>query len=71
MKIVADAGNGMAGKIIPAIFEGLPFELVPLYFDLDGHFPNHTPPPFAIPASFAFFSIACFPQEITSSVVPE
>ncbi len=45
MKIVADAGNGMAGKIVPAIFEGLPFELVPLYFDLDGHFPNHTPNP--------------------------
>ncbi|MFZ2025038.1 MAG: phosphomannomutase/phosphoglucomutase [Microgenomates group bacterium] len=45
MKIVVDAGNGMAGKIIPAIFEGLPFELVPLYFDLDGHFPNHTPNP--------------------------
>lgn len=45
MKIVADAGNGMAGKIVPAIFEGLPFELVPLYFELDGHFPNHTPNP--------------------------
>jgi len=45
MKIVADAGNGMAGKIVPAIFDGLPFELVPLYFELDGHFPNHTPNP--------------------------
>jgi len=45
MKIVVDAGNGMAGKIIPSIFEGLPFELVPLYFELDGHFPNHTPNP--------------------------
>ena len=45
MKIVADAGNGMAGKIVPAIFETLPFELVPLYFELDGHFPNHTPNP--------------------------
>jgi phosphomannomutase len=45
MKIVADAGNGMAGKIIPIIFDGLPFELIPLYFELDGHFPNHTPNP--------------------------
>ena len=45
MKIVADAGNGMAGKIVPAIFDGLPFELIPLYFELDGHFPNHTPNP--------------------------
>ncbi len=40
-KIVVDAGNGMAGKIIPAVFERLPAELVPLYFELDGTFPNH------------------------------
>lgn len=45
MKVVADAGNGMAGKIVPEIFNGLPFELIPLYFELDGHFPNHTPNP--------------------------
>lgn len=45
LTVVADAGNGMAGKIVPAIFEGLPFRLIPLYFELDGHFPNHTPNP--------------------------
>lgn len=45
MKIVVDAGNGMAGKIIPAIFSDLSFDLIPLYFDLDGSFPNHTPNP--------------------------
>lgn len=40
-RIAIDAGNGMAGKIIPRVFEHLPGELTPLYFDLDGTFPNH------------------------------
>ena len=40
-KIAVDAGNGMAGKIVPLIFDSLPVEIVPMYFDLDGHFPNH------------------------------
>jgi phosphomannomutase len=41
MKIVVDAGNGMAGKLIPPVFERISGELVPLYFELDGTFPNH------------------------------
>ena len=41
LKVAVDAGNGMAGKTVPLVFDGLPFELVPLYFDLDGTFPNH------------------------------
>ncbi len=41
MKIVIDAGNGMAGKLIPPVFERIPGELIPLYFELDGSFPNH------------------------------
>lgn len=45
LKIVADAGNGMAGKLVPIIFEGLPFVVTPLYFELDGSFPHHTPNP--------------------------
>ena len=45
LKIVVDAGNGMAGKMLPPIFEGLPFECVPMYFELDGSFPNHPPNP--------------------------
>ena len=45
LKIVVDAGNGMAGKMLPPIFEKLPFEYVPMYFDLDGSFPNHPPNP--------------------------
>jgi phosphomannomutase len=40
-KIVIDAGNGMAGKILPGIFESLPCEIIPMYFELDGTFPNH------------------------------
>lgn len=45
LRVVADAGNGMAGKLIPMIFDGLPFQLTPLYFELDGTFPHHTPNP--------------------------
>ena len=45
LKIVVDAGNGMAGKMLPPIFEGLPFEYVPMYFEPDGSFPNHRPNP--------------------------
>ena len=44
-KIVVDAGNGMAGKIIPDLFEKLPCHLVPMYFELDGSFPHHVPSP--------------------------
>ena len=41
LRIVVDAGNGMGGYTVPAVFDGLPFEIVPLYFELDGTFPNH------------------------------
>ncbi|SFE25525.1 phosphomannomutase [Actinopolyspora alba] len=41
LKIVVDAGNGMAGHTVPSVFDGLPVELVPMYFELDGTFPNH------------------------------
>jgi phosphomannomutase len=41
LKVVVDAGNGMGGHTVPAVFEGLPIDLVPLYFELDGTFPNH------------------------------
>src|ERR1700721_136594 len=53
LKVVVDAGNGMGGYTVPTVFEGLPLGLVPLFFELDGTFPNHeanpthpeTPPP--------------------------
>jgi phosphomannomutase len=41
LKVVVDAGNGMAGHTVPGVFAGLPVELVPLYCELDGTFPNH------------------------------
>lgn len=41
LRIAVDAGNGMAGKIIPLVYKNLPVKIVPLYFKLDGSFPNH------------------------------
>ena len=41
LKIVIDAGNGMAGYTAKPVFEGLNVELVEMYFELDGTFPNH------------------------------
>src|SRR5690606_23539637 len=41
LKVVVDAGNGMAGLTVPVVFDGLPVTLIPLYFELDGTFPNH------------------------------
>ncbi|MEV4092842.1 phosphomannomutase/phosphoglucomutase [Streptosporangium saharense] len=41
LRVVVDAGNGMAGHTVPVVFEGLPVELTALYFELDGTFPNH------------------------------
>lgn len=43
--VVVDAGNGMAGKLVPLIFDGLPMNVTPLFWELDGRFPNHTPNP--------------------------
>jgi len=45
LRIAVDAGNGMGGLVVPAVFARLPIELVPLYFELDGTFPNHPPDP--------------------------
>ena len=41
LKVVVDAGNGMGGHTVPTVFAGLPIDLVPMYFELDGTFPNH------------------------------
>ena len=41
LKVVVDAGNGMGGHTVPAVFEGLPLETTAMYFELDGSFPNH------------------------------
>ncbi|MEV7005704.1 phosphomannomutase/phosphoglucomutase [Streptosporangium sp. NPDC051022] len=41
LRVVVDAGNGMAGHTVPVVLDGLPLELTALYFELDGTFPNH------------------------------
>jgi phosphomannomutase len=41
LKVVVDAGNGMGGHTVPTVFSGLPLDLVPMYFELDGTFPHH------------------------------
>ena len=41
LRVVIDAGNGMGGHTVPAVMRGLPVHVIPLYFELDGSFPNH------------------------------
>lgn len=47
LKVVVDAGNGMGGLTVPAVLgqsanlSQLPLEIIPMYFELDGSFPNH------------------------------
>lgn len=47
LRVVVDAGNGMGGMTVPAVLghatdlEALPIEIIPMYFELDGSFPNH------------------------------
>jgi phosphomannomutase len=45
MRVVVDAGNGMGGLVWPAVTEGLDITTIPLYFELDGTFPNHPADP--------------------------
>lgn len=45
LKVVVDCGNGIAGPIIPEVIASLGCEVVPLYCDVDGRFPNHHPDP--------------------------
>ncbi|HSH84445.1 MAG TPA: phosphomannomutase/phosphoglucomutase, partial [Guyparkeria sp.] len=45
LKVVVDCGNGAAGALAPGLFESLGCEVVPLYCEVDGGFPNHHPDP--------------------------
>jgi phosphomannomutase/phosphoglucomutase len=45
LKIVVDCGNGIPGAIAPQVLEGVGCEVIPLYCDVDGSFPNHHPDP--------------------------
>lgn len=45
LKVVIDCGNGVAGKVAPSLFRRLGCEVVELFCEVDGHFPNHHPDP--------------------------
>jgi phosphomannomutase len=45
MKIVVDSGNGIAGATAPAIFRKIGCEVIELFSEVDGNFPNHHPDP--------------------------
>ncbi len=45
LKIVVDAGNGIAGLVLSALYEALGCTVIPLFCEVDGHFPNHHPDP--------------------------
>ena len=45
LKVVLDAGNGIAGDIAPKLFQQLGCEVIPLFCEVDGNFPNHHPDP--------------------------
>ncbi|HTW68237.1 MAG TPA: phosphomannomutase/phosphoglucomutase [Bryobacteraceae bacterium] len=52
IKVVADAGNGTAGPVMHRIFEKINVDATELFFEMDGHFPNHHPDP-TVPANLA------------------
>lgn len=45
LKVVVDCGNGVAGPVVPQVLSELGCEVIPLYCDIDGMFPNHHPDP--------------------------
>ncbi|MFT7687134.1 MAG: phosphomannomutase/phosphoglucomutase [Candidatus Azotimanducaceae bacterium] len=45
LKVIVDCGNGIAGEILPDLIHNLGCEVIPLYCDVDGNFPNHHPDP--------------------------
>ncbi|MET3654622.1 phosphomannomutase/phosphoglucomutase [Dyella japonica] len=45
LKVVIDSGNGIAGAVAPQVLEGIGCDVIPLYCDVDGTFPNHHPDP--------------------------
>jgi phosphomannomutase len=60
MKIVVDCGNGIAGASAPAIFRALGCEVIELFSEVDGNFPNHHPDP-SKPENLRDLIAACRP----------
>jgi phosphomannomutase len=48
LRVAVDAANGMAGKMVPPLFDRLPVEVIPIFFELDGAFPNHPADPIQV-----------------------
>ncbi len=57
LKVVVDCGNGIAGPVIPGVIEQLGCDVIPLYCDVDGRFPNHHPDP-TVEANLADLKVA-------------
>ena len=57
IKVVADAGNGTAGPVMHRLFERLNCDVTELFFEMDGHFPNHHPDP-TVPANLEALAAA-------------
>ena len=45
LKVVVDCGNGIGGKVVPELFKKMGLEVIELYCEVDGNFPNHQPDP--------------------------
>jgi phosphomannomutase/phosphoglucomutase len=45
LKVIVDCGNGIAGSVVPAVLNAIGADVIPLYADVDGSFPNHLPDP--------------------------
>jgi phosphomannomutase / phosphoglucomutase len=56
LKIVVDCGNAVPGKIAPVLFSALGCEVLPIFCDLDGNFPNHHPDP-TVPDNLSLLAI--------------
>ncbi len=50
LKVVVDCGNGVAGELAPRLLKELGCDVIPLFCEIDGHFPNHHPDPM-VPAN--------------------
>ncbi|MAF25082.1 phosphomannomutase/phosphoglucomutase [bacterium] len=68
MKVVVDAGNGMAGTVIPLLEPHLPITVIPKNFELDGNFPAHPSNPL-MPESQAFISKAVLEEKADLGVI--
>lgn len=62
LKVVVDCGNGIAGEIIPELLGNLGCDVVPLYCEVDGSFPNHPPDP-VVPANLEDLILTVKSQE--------